>query len=105
MVLDEDFPPLDRSRSSSFSKTTAKSNTLAVETPAAHAHNRRRRHGIATDDDDCALGPPSPYPEDEDDAAEDYEMYDELGRTPPRTRLSNNRKWKDNKKLMGELEQ
>ena len=42
---------------------------------------------------------------DEDDEDAKYEMYDELGRTPPRTRMLKNRKWKDNKKHMGELEQ
>ncbi len=52
---------------------------------------------------------PSLEEEDEDDhdhdGHEDYEMYDELGRTPPRTRMLQNRKWKDNKKHMNELEQ
>ncbi|XP_059082749.1 mitogen-activated protein kinase kinase kinase 4-like isoform X4 [Tigriopus californicus] len=35
---------------------------------------------------------------------EDYDKYDEYGRTPPRSRISNNRKWKDNKKLAAEPE-
>ena len=45
------------------------------------------------------------HDEDEEGADDKYEMYDELGRTPPRTRMNKNRKWKDNKKHMGELEQ
>jgi hypothetical protein len=44
--------------------------------------------------------------EDEDDLDPDYEeLYDELGRTPPRTRMLQNRKWKDTKKTMNEMEQ
>lgn len=40
-----------------------------------------------------------------EDEVTKYEMYDELGRTPPRRSKLKNRKWKDNKKHMGELEQ
>eukprot|EP00095_Tigriopus_kingsejongensis_P011134 maker-scaffold1161_size58349-snap-gene-0.7 protein:Tk11134 transcript:maker-scaffold1161_size58349-snap-gene-0.7-mRNA-1 annotation:"hypothetical protein CAPTEDRAFT_214311" len=36
--------------------------------------------------------------------SEEYDKYDELGRTPPRSRISNNRKWKDNKKFSNDME-
>ena len=49
----------------------------------------------------------APFDEDddleEDDMDEEFDQYDELGRTPPRTRMFNNRKWKDNKKHMSDL--
>ena len=32
-----------------------------------------------------------------------YSKYDDLGRTPPRTRMQQNRKWKDNKKMMTDI--
>lgn len=34
---------------------------------------------------------------------DEFDVFDEFGRTPPRTRLSKNRKWKNNKKHMNEL--
>ena len=44
------------------------------------------------------------YPEEEEYLEDfrreeaDFGLYDDLGRTPPRTRLQNNRKWRDNRK-------
>lgn len=52
---------------------------------------------VSGEDDDGAV---SYLGQDEE---EDYELYDAYGRTPPRTRVLNNRKWKDNKKHMNEL--
>ena len=40
----------------------------------------------------------------DDDEYDYYSKYDDMGRTPPRTRMQQNRKWKDNRKLMTEAE-
>ena len=44
---------------------------------------------------------------DEEEEEEDYDddTYDQFGRTPPRTRVLQNRKWKDQRKQLNELEQ
>ena len=51
--------------------------------------------------------PPAAEEEDseEEEEDEDYEVYDQFGRTPPRTRVLQNRKWKDQRKHLNELEQ
>ncbi len=34
---------------------------------------------------------------------EKYDIYDDLGRTPPRTRISSNRKWRDHRKHLVDM--
>ena len=46
----------------------------------------------------------NPERELEAELQDQYEQYDRMGRTPPRNRIHNNRKWKDNKKHLSELE-